>query len=78
MFSLSSLVAPFRRGDRRRSAVRTLGKLTPAQLRDLGIPEGGIDFFVESMLNQNEHRAAPRRPAAVPARIGPFAVGRHA
>lgn len=78
MFSLSSLVAPFRRGDRRRSAVRTLGKLTPAQLRDLGIPEGGIDFFVESMLNQSEHRASARQPVPMPTRIGPFAVGRHA
>ena len=78
MLSLSSLVAPFRRGDRRRSAVRTLGKLSPAQLRDLGIPEGGIDLFVESMLTHNEQRAARQRPVAVPARVGPFAIGRHA
>jgi uncharacterized protein YjiS (DUF1127 family) len=78
MFSLSSLVAPFRRGDRRHSAIRTLGKLSPSQLRDLGIAPGGIDFFVESMLTESEQPAARPRPAAAPARIGPFAVGRHA
>ena len=78
MFSLSSLVAPFRRGDRRRSAVRTLGRLSPAQLRDLGIPPDGVEFFVESMLTQVEQRPLQRRPAVIPARIGPFAVGRHA
>ena len=78
MFSFSSLVAPFRRGDRRRSALRTLDRLSPAQLRDLGIPPDGVEFFVESMLTEVEQRPVQRRPAVLPARIGPFAVGRHA
>ena len=80
MFSISSLAAPFRRGDRRRSALRSLHGLSAAQLADLGIPPDGIDFFVETMLAQNEHRPDARGQPAASAlsRIGPFAVSSRA
>jgi len=45
-----SLLASFRKGLTRRSAVRTLRNLSPAQLRDIGIPSDSLDDVVGEML----------------------------
>jgi len=73
MFSRLSLFAPFRRGDTRRSATRTLRGLSAAQLADLGITPDGIDDVVDTMLLQNEHRQDLRRPAPALATYRPSA-----
>jgi hypothetical protein len=69
MFSLFRLLEVFREGSARRSAVQTLGSLSAAQLRDLGIPSDGLDEFVGDMLaasNRREKAVAAARslPAA--------------
>lgn len=73
MFARLSLFAPFRRGDTRRSAVRTLRGLCAAQLADLGITPDGIEEVVDTMLMQNEHREEARRPAPAAYRPTAFA-----
>ena len=66
MFSLSGLFSTFRDGSARRSAVRTLGSLTQAQLRDLGIPSDSLNDFAGDMLAVTQSRRAPAIVATSP------------
>ena len=67
MSALTSLLAWFRKGEARRSASRSLHRLSVAELADLGIPPDRIDDVVDEMLMMTEHcrdcavSARPRR-----------------
>ena len=66
MLTILKLLQGFREGSARRSAVRTLGSLSAAQLRDLGIPADGIDDFVGTMLAVHHSRRANAAAATSP------------
>ena len=56
MSVLTSLLTWLRKGNARRSASRSLHRLSAAELADLGIPPDRIDDVVDEMLLMNEHR----------------------
>ena len=73
MSVLTSLLTWVREGNARRSASRSLHRLSAAELADLGIPTDRIYDVVDEMLLMNEHRrdcAVSASRAAVPARRG--------
>ena len=68
MFSLSGLLAGFRKGSARQSSVRSLQSLSAAELRDIGIAPDQIGDVVDAMLDLKWERPAKSR--STPPRTG--------